>query len=65
MSEVSYPFISETMDLLKTLPKAQKNKVRFIHLNHTNPVLQRKSKERRELIGGGFEVVVVGERVGL
>jgi pyrroloquinoline quinone biosynthesis protein B len=65
MSEVPHPFISETMDILKTLPSAQKNKVRFIHLNHTNPVLQRNSKERKELIKSGFGVVGVGERVGL
>jgi pyrroloquinoline quinone biosynthesis protein B len=65
MSEVPHPFISETMDLLKTLPSTQKNKVRFIHLNHTNPVLQSKSKERKGLIKRGFGVVVVGDRIGL
>ena len=65
MSEVPHPFISETMDLLKNIPTAQKNKVRFIHLNHTNPVLQRNSKERKELMKRGFGVGGVGERVGL
>lgn len=62
MSEVPHPFISETMDLLKDLPLAQKRKVHFIHLNHTNPILQSKSKERKSLIKSGFRVVTVGER---
>lgn len=39
MSEVPHPFIEESMRLFETLPPPEKNKVHFIHFNHTNPVL--------------------------
>ena len=37
MSKIPHPFIAETMRRLKTQPAAVRAKVRFIHLNHTNP----------------------------
>jgi len=46
MSEVPHPFIEETIDLFKNESLTTKNKVIFIHFNHTNPALQPNSKER-------------------
>jgi pyrroloquinoline quinone biosynthesis protein B len=60
MSEVPHPYISETTELLKNLDLSQKNKVHFIHLNHTNPILQPKSKERKMLLKSGFRVAKQG-----
>ncbi len=37
MAEVPHPFISESIELLNYLPVAERNKVYFIHLNHSNP----------------------------
>lgn len=65
MSEVPHPFITETIDLLKDLPKNQRNKVRFIHLNHTNPVLQPNSIEQQKVISQGFNVAKQGQKVEL
>lgn len=65
MSEVPHPFISETVELLSDLPKNEKNKVKFIHLNHTNPILQPKSKERKDLRMKGFAWVETDQKIEL
>ena len=46
ISEIPHPFIIESLDLFKTLSKAEKDKIYFIHLNHTNPVLNKNSKAK-------------------
>ena len=65
MSEVPHPFVTETMDLLKNLPATEKAKVHFIHFNHTNPVMNPKSLENKEVRRKGFKVAFQGERVEL
>ncbi|MCU0468585.1 MAG: MBL fold metallo-hydrolase [Arcicella sp.] len=61
MSEVPHPFVVETMDLLKNIPIKSKNKVHFIHINHTNPILNSISKEYQEVILNGFGVCQIGQ----
>lgn len=56
MSEIPHPFVEETLELLKDLPAKEKAKVIFIHFNHTNPLLKKNSKERREVLRKGFRV---------
>ena len=65
MSEVPHPFVTETMDLLKNLPAAQKAKVYFIHFNHTNPVMNAQSLENKEVKQKGFKVAFQGQKVEL
>lgn len=65
MSEVPHPFVTETMDLLKNLPAAQKAKVHFIHFNHTNPVMNAQSLENKEVKQKGFKVAFQGQKVEL
>ncbi len=62
MSEIPHPFIEETMDLFKNT--ADKSKIKFIHFNHTNPIL-RQSTERQDLLKQGFGVCTEGEVIGL
>ena len=62
MSEIPHPFIEETMDLFKNT--ADKSKIKFIHFNHTNPIL-RQSKERQDLLKQGFGVCTEGEVIEL
>ena len=38
MNEVPHPFIQESVDLFKDLSLAEKQKIFFIHFNHTNPL---------------------------
>ena len=63
MSEVPHPYISETMDLLKGLPSPEKNKVHFIHFNHTNPVLRPASGESLRVSEVGFHVARQGQKI--
>ena len=37
MSKIPHPRMVETMEIFDNLPESQKDKVYFIHLNHTNP----------------------------
>jgi pyrroloquinoline quinone biosynthesis protein B len=61
LSEIPHPTISETMRRLEALPAAGRAKVRFIHLNQSNPALRDPAIVRRR----GFAVAVEGERVRL
>lgn len=65
MSEVPHPFIAETVELFKNESKALRNKVIFIHFNHSNPALQPNSKARKELESVGFRFATEGHRYGL
>ena len=37
MSEIPHPFITETLKLFENESREVKNKIYFIHFNHTNP----------------------------
>ncbi|MEY4540355.1 MAG: hypothetical protein RLZZ306_2112 [Bacteroidota bacterium] len=63
MSEVPHPFVTETMEILKNELKTEKSKVYFIHLNHTNPILQPKSLERKEVLKRGFNIAFMGQKI--
>jgi len=65
MSEVPHPFIEETVALFENESLATKNKVIFIHFNHTNPALQPNSKERNELTLLGYKFATEGKRFEL
>lgn len=54
MSEVPHPFIEETTNLFQNETLNTKNKIYFIHFNHTNPTLQESSKERETIEKLGF-----------
>jgi len=56
MSAFPHPFIAHSMDRFGTLPSAEKSKIRFIHLNHTNPALRADSAARRTIEERGFQV---------
>lgn len=65
MAEIPHPFVVETMGRLQDLPAAEKAKVRFIHLNHTNPCLDSTSDAYRQVVEAGFHVAQFGETVGI
>ncbi len=60
MSEVPHPFVSESMELFKQLPLKEKNKVLFIHFNHTNPLLRKNAIERELVRKAGFGIAEEG-----
>ncbi|MEM8600105.1 MAG: MBL fold metallo-hydrolase [Bacteroidota bacterium] len=65
MSGFPHPFIVHSMDRFAPLPEAERAKVRFIHLNHTNPALRPGSAARDTIAARGFRVAETGEFVGL
>jgi len=65
MSEIPHPFIIESMNLFKDLPASEKNKIWFIHLNHTNPALDPHSKQSKTIIKNGFHVARINQTFNL
>ncbi|MHC5022295.1 MAG: MBL fold metallo-hydrolase [Planctomycetota bacterium] len=62
MSAIPHPFIAETMARLASQPASERAKVRFLHLNHTNPALRAGSDARRAIEAAGLGVAAAGER---
>ena len=58
--EVPHPFISETISLFKNEPLSVKQKIYFIHLNHTNPAHNKTSKQRIAVEKQGFHFATIG-----
>lgn len=65
ISEIPHPFVTETMGLLENETKKQKTKIKFIHLNHTNPLLDSFSLESNTLIKNGFSIAKFKELISL
>ena len=65
MSEVPHPFVYESIALLKHLPEADRKKVYFIHLNHSNPAREAHFKGRKEAEALGFHFAEFGLEVEL
>ncbi len=65
MSEIPHPRVRETLALVAKLPAAERAKVRFVHLNHTNPALDPTSAAYAEVLAGGARVAIEGEKVPL
>jgi pyrroloquinoline quinone biosynthesis protein B len=65
MSKIPHPLVTETMTLLTRLPKVERNKVWFIHMNHTNPLLDTSSDETNFVESQGFNIARTGMRFPL
>jgi len=61
MSGFPHPFVSHSMARFEDLPVEEKSKIRFIHMNHTNPLLREDSDERAIVNRSGFEIADEGE----
>jgi pyrroloquinoline quinone biosynthesis protein B len=64
MSEIPHPFVAETISLFSPLSECEKRKVKFIHFNHTNPLIF-EGPEREQVKNLGFGVATEGERIEL
>ncbi len=65
MSEIPHPFVEETMQLFSSVPDSVKQQIKFIHFNHTNPLLKERSPEKEKVIANGFSVAYQGEIIEL
>ncbi|RDY61986.1 MBL fold metallo-hydrolase [Flagellimonas nanhaiensis] len=65
IEEIPHPFVIESMEQFKNLPSEGKSKVHFIHFNHTNPLLDKKSKAHKSVVKAGFHVAHFKEKFDL
>ena len=63
MSEIPHPFIVESLDFFDSIK--DEVQIHFIHINHTNPVLDSSSKQYKEVLEKGFGVVKMDQRYEL
>lgn len=60
LEEIPHPTIEETMKLLASIPERDRRKIRFIHLNHSNPAIERDSDAYREVRAAAMDVAEQG-----
>ncbi len=60
MSQIPHPFVSESMEALDGLSMEDRDKVWFIHFNHTNPLLDAASEESVYVRARGFNIAAEG-----
>ncbi|MDB4308989.1 MBL fold metallo-hydrolase [Porticoccaceae bacterium] len=65
MSKIPHPLVTETMQALSDLSAEQRNKLWFIHMNHTNPLFNPDSEEANTVRANGFNIAVEGIRLPL
>ncbi|MFT5572522.1 MAG: pyrroloquinoline quinone biosynthesis protein B [Cryomorphaceae bacterium] len=58
MSKIPHPLVSDTMRSLSKLSADEKQKVWFIHFNHTNPLLKPQSSAAKLVRNNGFNVAI-------
>lgn len=59
ISEIPHPFIVESMELFKDLNASEKQKIYFIHFNHTNPVIDSESEAYKLVLKNGFNIALI------
>lgn len=64
-AEIPHPFIAESMARFDSLPAADRAKIIFIHLNHTNPALLPESVASEEIRRRGYVVARFGDTLEL
>lgn len=65
MSLIPHPFIVESIERFSTLEPEIRQRIRFIHLNHSNPALDPDSAARQVILQAGMSVAEQGEIVAL
>lgn len=63
IERIPHPLIKQTLGRLAGLDAADRAKLRFIHLNHSNPALDPESAAAREIRRAGFGLAEEGEGV--
>lgn len=61
ISEIPHPFIIESMAKFSEWSAREKQKIIFIHLNHTNPALDPNSEVSKSILEKGFRIARIGD----
>lgn len=62
MSQIPHPRVKHTMNLFADRSEETKDKIHFIHINHTNPIRFKTSLEYQDVYERGFNVAHQGQR---
>lgn len=65
MSKIPHPRLMASMQRFSKLAEADQEKVRFFHINHTNPVRFSDSPQSKTVVQMGFRIAQQNERVCL
>jgi pyrroloquinoline quinone biosynthesis protein B len=65
IGEIPHPIVQESMQLFDSLPAKEKEKIMFIHFNHTNPLLNEESEEAKLIKNKGFRIAKIDLRITL
>jgi len=65
IGEISHPLMHDSIERLGALPATDRDRVRFIHLNHTNPALRPDSSASATLTERGFAIGRRGDVIPL
>ena len=65
ISEIPHPLVTETIDLLSGLHVENRSKVYFIHMNHTNMMLDPDSELSKLVTSKGFNIARLGQKLYL
>lgn len=65
MSKIPHPRVVDSMARFEKLDKAEQDKVRFFHINHTNKIRYADSEQSIEVRHRGFKIAKRGERICL
>ena len=65
LSEIPHPFVVESMELFDSTSDEEKKKIFFIHLNHTNPLLDKDSDQYKFVKDKGYNVAEEGMKLKL
>ena len=65
INEIPHPLVIETINLLDNLTTDDKSKVYFIHMNHTNLMLDPKSDLSEYVTSKGFNIARLGLKLEL
>lgn len=60
MKDIPHPFVEESIARFNELSPLEKAKIHFTHFNHTNPLLDKKSKEYKTVYLNGYNVASEG-----
>lgn len=65
IAEIPHPFIIESMGKFKNLSLIERNKIYFIHFNHTNPVIKKNSSQKEIVLKNGFNIAGIYNKFNL
>ena len=65
INEIPHPLVIETIELFSDLSDYQRDKVYFIHMNHTNQMLDPNSDISRNVLQKGFNIARLGQKFHL